>query len=130
MNRQQQLVKLGFKINEAQMQYSAYWYQKNFYVSFIQISDCSESEWRNVIENIDFEVTYLKKNYQTLDSYQAGMRQKKKQTDKIILDLLNKIRSNLADVQRVKLTKIIDEDKIKLLEGQILVLIELQNKLK
>lgn len=66
----------------------------------------------------------------TYFGFLEGFRQNKKETDKIVLDTLNLYRSRLSDVQRVKLTKIIDEDKIKLLEGQILVLIELQNKLK
>ena len=59
-----------------------------------------------------------------------GFRANKKITDKIILDTLNKLRSELSTVQRVKLTKIINEEKVKLLESQIEVLLEIQNRLK
>jgi hypothetical protein len=44
----------------------------------------------------------------------------KNETDKIILDMLNKLRSNLAE--KVKLTK------VELLKSQINVLLELKNK--
>jgi hypothetical protein len=46
----------------------------------------------------------------------------KNETDKIILDMLNKLRSNLADKEKVKLTK------VELLKSQINVLLELKNK--
>ena len=59
-----------------------------------------------------------------------GFRANKKLTDKIILDSLNKYKSSLANEQRVKLTKIVNYEKVKLLESQIEVLLEIQNKLK
>ena len=59
-----------------------------------------------------------------------GFSANKKLTDKIILDSLNKLRSELSTVQRVKLTKIINQGKVKLLKSQIELLLEIQNKLK
>lgn len=65
----------------------------------------------------------------TEDAFILGFRANKKLTDKIITDSLNKLRSELSTVQRVKLTKIVDYEKVKLLESQIEVLLEIQNKL-
>ena len=62
-------------------------------------------------------------------SFIEGFSAKTKLTDKIITDSLNKLRSELSTVQRVKLTKIVDYEKVKLLESQIEVLLEIQNKL-
>ena len=62
-------------------------------------------------------------------SFILGFRANKKLTDKIITDSLNKLRSDLSNEQRVKLTKIVNYEKVKLLESQIEVLLEIQNKL-
>lgn len=59
-----------------------------------------------------------------------GFSARQKQTDKIILDALNKLRSELSNVERVKLTKVINKEKIELLKAQIDTLLKLQNKLK
>ena len=63
------------------------------------------------------------------DAFILGFCANKKITDKIILNTLNKLRSELSTVQRVKLTKIVNYEKVKLLESQIEVLLEIQNKL-
>ena len=63
------------------------------------------------------------------DAFIRGFSANKKLTDKIITDTLNKLRSDLANEQRVKLTKIVNYEKVKLLESQIEVLLEIQNKL-
>ena len=63
-------------------------------------------------------------------TYDNGFRAKQEGVDKTLLDTLNKYKSNLANEQRVKLTKTVNEEKVKLLEGQIQVLLEIQNKLK
>ena len=62
-------------------------------------------------------------------SFIEGFSANKKIADKIILDSLNKYKSSLANEQRVKLTKIVNYEKVKLLESQIEVLLEIQNKL-
>lgn len=59
-----------------------------------------------------------------------GYKKHKKETNKILLDTLNLYRSRLSNEQRVKLTKIVSEEKIMLLKSQIEVIIEIQNKLK
>lgn len=46
-------------------------------------------------------------------------------TKKTLLDILNKERSLLADLTRVKLTKILDEEKIKVQKARVDLLIEL-----
>lgn len=66
----------------------------------------------------------------TEDAFILGFCANKKIADKIILDSLNKLRSDLSTAQRVKLTKIVNEEKVKLLESQIELLLEIQNKLR
>lgn len=60
----------------------------------------------------------------------AGFLCREKEVNKIILDKLNKLRSDLSAEQKVKLTKIISKDKIEALKLQIEILIEIQNRLK
>lgn len=63
------------------------------------------------------------------EAFILGFSANKKLTDKIILNTLNKLRSELSTVQRVNLTKIVNEEKVKLLKSQIELLLEIQNKL-
>ena len=63
------------------------------------------------------------------EAFIFGFSAKTKLTDKIILNTLNKLRSELSTVQRVNLTKIVNEEKVKLLKSQIELLLEIQNKL-
>ena len=78
-----------------------------------------------------YEENKFKSDYpRDKQSFIEGFSAKTKLTDKIILDTLNKYRSNLSNAQRVKLTKIVNEEKVKLLESLVAVLLEIQNKLK
>lgn len=54
----------------------------------------------------------------------------KNTAEKIIKDLLNKERSELSDLTRVKLDKTINTDKIEIKKARVEVLIELLDKLK
>ena len=51
------------------------------------------------------------------EAFILGFSAKTKLTDKIILNTLNKLRSELSTVQRVNLTKIVNEEKVKLLKS-------------
>ena len=51
------------------------------------------------------------------EAFIEGFSAKTKLTDKIILNTLNKLRSELSTVQRVNLTKIVNEEKVKLLKS-------------
>lgn len=64
------------------------------------------------------------------EAFTTGFSASKRITDKIILDILNKLRSELSNAERVKLTKVINKEKIELLKAQIDPLLKLQNKLK
>ena len=78
-----------------------------------------------------YEENKFKSDYpRDKQSFIEGFSAKTKLTDKIILDTLNKLRSELSTVQRVKLTKIVNEGKVKFLKSQIELLLEIQNKLK
>jgi hypothetical protein len=83
-------------------------------------------------------IEYYKKNVEgvpltqdeVIQSFVEGFLCREKEVKKIVLDKLNKMRSDLSDEQRQKLGKVIDKDKIEALKLQIGVLIEIQNKLK
>ncbi len=53
-----------------------------------------------------------------------------KESEKIVRDLLNKERSELSDLTRVKLDKTINTDKIEIKKARVEVLVELLNKIK
>ena len=59
-----------------------------------------------------------------------GSLKEKKEIIKLLLDTLNKLRSELSDEQRVKLGKVLNQDKIKLLEAKVSVVQEAYNKMK
>ena len=67
---------------------------------------------------------------EVIQSFCSGFLCREKEVKKIILDKLNKLRSDLSTEQKVKLTKVISKEKIEALKLQIKVLIEIQNKLK
>lgn len=67
---------------------------------------------------------------EVIQSFVEGFLCREKEVNKIVLDKLNKLRSDLSTEQRQKLGKVIDKDKIESLKLQIGVLIEIQNKLK
>jgi len=75
-------------------------------------------------EGLSWENDYAK------EAFLEGFSVHKKLIDKILLDILNKYRSDLSNEQRIKLDKTLNEDKIATLEAKIEALLELQNKLK
>lgn len=67
---------------------------------------------------------------EVIESFCSGFSRREKEVKKIILDKLNKLRSDLSNEQKVKLTKVISKDKIEALKLQIELLIEIQNRLR
>lgn len=60
----------------------------------------------------------------------GGAEIAQKHFKKIVLDMLNKHRSNLSELTKVKLGKTLNLEKIELQKARVEVLIELYNKLK
>ena len=81
------------------------------------------------MEYIDYGDLNDNAEKQIKEAFIEGFSAKTKLTDKIILNTLNKLSSELSTVQRVNLTKIVNEEKVKLLKSQIELLLEIQNKL-
>lgn len=61
--------------------------------------------------------------------FEAGFSAAKKEFNKLILDSLNQYKSELSQEQTPKLGKIINQEKIKVLNSQIEVLLKLKQKL-
>lgn len=61
--------------------------------------------------------------------YNEGFSAHKKETDKILRDMLNKYKSKLSEAQTPKLTKVLNKEKVSALEAKISVIKEIQSKL-
>jgi uncharacterized protein YpuA (DUF1002 family) len=62
-------------------------------------------------------------------NYRQGFLAHKKETEKVLRDTSNKYKSKLSEEQTPKLGKILNKEKIKVLETKILVIKEIQKKL-
>ena len=65
-----------------------------------------------------------------LEGVKIAEKETKKQTERILKNLYNKYSSHLIDEQRVKLSKIINEAKVRELKAKLEVLKELERKLE
>src|SRR3990170_6579164 len=116
-NREVDLLKLGFTLEY--VSYSLHKYGNTYWVDAWDIEEDTDEEWEQRIKNIKEDLIKSKKIHETGELYLLGFCAKQKQTEKIILDLLNKYRSNLLNEQRIKLTKVINQDKVNLLKTKI-----------
>lgn len=66
---------------------------------------------------------------EVIESFCSGFLCREKEVKKKILDLLNKYRADLQQVNRFKLDKTVNQEARIRLESKVEVLIELQNKL-
>jgi len=64
------------------------------------------------------------------DAFKAGFAAKEKLVNKLILDTLNKYRSELSNEETPKLAKTVNYEKTTSYKAYIYILQELQNKLK
>lgn len=129
-SREHQLLRLGFEKNKHQETHIAFKYDRHWYVDFWEVEELDGYEWSVLIEHLIEGFKRAEKHwYEGLrehPAYSFAEKELKKQ----ILDLLNKYRADLQQVNRFKLDKTVNEEARIRLESKVEVLIELQNKLK
>lgn len=125
LNREQQLLQMGFVKNANQTAYILFKYDSNWYIDFWKISDYTDHKWNILIEDIKYDLETVKKQwYNDLKqhpAYDFAQKENKKQ----LLDKLNHYKSNLQDETKVKLDKILNKEKIRELEIRIETIKEL-----
>jgi hypothetical protein len=126
MNKREiDLLKLNFEKNEHQRSFQLSKYDSTWYVDFWKISDYTEHKWSILIEDIKYDLEMVKKRYfEDLKQHPAYDFAQKEIKQKL-LNKLNHYKSNLKQETAVKLTKIINQDKVKELEIRIETLKEL-----
>lgn len=128
MTREQQLLSLGFTLDYSS--YYVYKYGNQYWMEADNIKDYTNKDWKYYIEDIVNDIKLSKKFAEESENYLFGFSAKQKQTDKIILDLLNKHRSKLSNEQTPKLGRTANYEKTTSYKAYIEVLTQLRNKLK
>lgn len=124
-SREHQLLKLGFHLNEHQDCYILSKYDKLWYVDFNKITDYKQNRWDVLIDDLIYDITALKKQwYDDLRAHPA-YELREKEAKKQILDLLNKYRADLEQVNHFKLDKTVNQEAKIRLEAKVEVLKEL-----
>ena len=118
-NREQQLLQMGFRYNEHQLEYELSKYEVLYRVEIWKLTDYTDHKWNILMEDIKYDLEMVKKQYyddlkQNPAYYFAVKEFKKKLTDK-----LNHYKSNLQDETKVKLNRLANKEKIRELEIKI-----------
>lgn len=128
-NREHQLLRLGFEKNTHQETFIAFKYDRHWYVDFWEIGELDGYEWSFLIEDLIKGFKRAEKHWieglREHPAYSFAEKELKKQ----ILDLLNKYRADLSQVNHFKLDKTVNQELRVKLESKVEVLLELQNKL-
>ena len=124
-NRELELLQTGFKRNANQTAYILFKYDSNWYVDFFKLSDYTDHKWNILMEDIKYDLQMVKKQYyddlKQHPAYNFAAKEKNKQ----IIDKINALKSKLAEEKRQKLTKTINQERVKELEVQIKILQQL-----
>ena len=120
--REIQLYKLGFEKNENQKSFVLSKYDTHWYVDFNTLFEYGSNKWFELVNDLRYEVDYEKIIYynkiRQSEEYIFTVKEKNKQ----IIDKINALKSKLAEEKRQKLTKTINQERVKELEVQIKIL--------
>ena len=62
-NRELELLRMGFRYNEHQLEYELSKYGSNWHVDFFKLSDYTDHKWNILIEDIKYDLQMVKKQY-------------------------------------------------------------------
>ena len=124
-NRELELLQMGFRYNEHQLEYALSKYDVLYRVEIWKLSDYTDYKWNILMEDIKYDLETVKKQYyddlKQHPAYSFAVKEKNKQ----IKDKINALKSKLAEEKRQKLTKTINQERVEELEVQIKILQEL-----
>lgn len=128
LDREHQLQILGFAKNKNQQTYIAFKYNRHWYVDFWEVEELDGYEWGALIEYLKDSFKIAKKQWYENLKASEGYKLREKEDKKQILDLLNKYRANLEQVNHFKLDKTVNQELRIKLEAKVEVLKELYGK--
>ena len=124
-NRELELLQMGFRYNEHQLEYELSKYEVLYRVEIWKLTDYTDHKWNILIEDIKYDLETVKKQYyddlKQHPAYDFAVKEfKKKLTDK-----LNHYKSNLQEETKAKLNRLANKEKIRELEIRIETIKEL-----
>ena len=124
-NRELELLQMGFRYNEHQLEYELSKYDCLYRVEKFKFEAYTDHKWNILMEDIKYDLQMVKKQYyddlKQHPAYDFAVKEfKKKLTDK-----LNHYKSNLQDETKVKLNRLANKEKIRELEIRIETIKEL-----
>ena len=127
--REIQLLQMGFRYNEHQLEYELSKYEVLYRVEIWKLSDYTDHKWNILIEDIKYDIEMVKKQYYDDLKRHSAYKLCEKQIKQQILDLKNKYKSHLQEETNCKIGKNINFVKTTELKAKISTLIELEKKL-
>ncbi len=119
-DREVQLLRLGFYLNEHQDCYTLYKYDNIWYVDFNKITDYDDSKWNILIDDLIYDIQQSKIYFVGDLKDSEGYTFAKKEVRHKLLDELNKYRSLLQHETKVKMDRReINTEKVKELNFKI-----------
>ena len=127
--REIQLLQMGFRYNEHQLEYELSKYEVLYRVEIWKLSDYTDHKWNILIEDIKYDIEMVKKQYYDDLKRHSAYKLCEKQIKQQILDLKNKYKSHLQEETNCKIGKNINFVRETELKAKISTLIELEKKL-
>ena len=128
-NRELELLQMGFRYNEHQLEYELSKYEVLYRVEIWKLSDYTDHKWSILMEDICYDLQMVKKQYYDDLKRHSAYKFAQKQIKQQILDLKNKYKSHLQEETNCKIGKNINFVRETELKAKISTLIELEKKL-
>ena len=128
-NRELELLQMGFRYNEHQLEYELSKYEVLYRVEIWKLTDYTDHKWNILMEDICYDLQMVKKQYYDDLKRHSAYKFAEKQIKQQILDLKNKYKSHLQEETNCKIGKNINFVKETELKAKISTLIELEKKL-
>ena len=126
-NRELELLQMGFRYNEHQLEYELSKYEVLYRVEIWKLTDYTDHKWNILIEDIKYDLKMVKKQYYDDLKRRSAYKFAQKEIKQQILDLKNKYKSHLQEETNCKIGKNINFVRETELKAKISTLIELPN---
>lgn len=125
VNREKQLLELGFKHNEHQECYYLNKYDVSWYKDSWKIWEYSENDWYTYIECLKQDIKEAKLEQEREELYLLGFSAAEKGFKKKLMDKYNALNSQLQETGHIKLGKRVNVEKVAELKAKVELLKEL-----
>ena len=128
-NRELELLQMGFRYNEHQLEYKLSKYEVLYRVEIWKLTDYTDHKWNILMEDIKYDLEMVKKQYYDDLKRRSAYKFAQKEIKQQILDLKNKYKSHLQEETNCKIGKNINFVRETELKAKISALIEIEKKL-